>query len=397
MSRARIPACEARILLMEAQGLLANPTRRATAKTLAATIDALGFVQVDSINVVDRAHHITLGTRLEGYRDEHLTQLLARRSLFEHWTHDAAVIPTELFTHWKRRFRLAAQNPRTMRWLSRKIGNDPKAAIARVKRRLRRDGPLMTQDFEDDRSVKRGSWWDWSAPRATLEFLWRTGAVSIAGRRNFHKVYDLTERVFPDQHRLRATGPTQHLNWACSGALSRLGVAAPGELARFFSAVGPEEARAWCKREERAGRIVQVDVEDAQGGKLRRAFAAADWEERVSRCPSPPDGIRLLGPFDPVIRDRTRLLRRFGFEHHFEGFVPPPKRRWGYYVMPLLSADRFVGRIDPKLHRDRGVLEVKHVYWEQDVRPTRKLKRQLDTALEGFAKRIGASDVEHRG
>ncbi len=153
--------------------------------------------------------------------------------------------------------------------------------------------------------------------------------------------------------------------------MDRLVVATPGELAQFWNAVPPAEARTWCQEALRRRRIVEVKVEDEVDGAPRAAFASADWAERLERCTEPPPGIRLLSPFDPVIRDRRRLLRRFGFEHHFEGFVPKAKRRWGYYVLPLLEGDRFVGRIDPKLHRDRSVLEVKSVYWEPAFQPTR--------------------------
>ena len=119
-----------------------------------------------------------------------------------------------------------------------------------------------------------------------------------------------------------------------------------------------------------------------------------DWENRVRRAPSPPDRIRVLSPFDPVLRDRERALRRFGFEFRIECFVPAAKRRYGYYVMPLLEGERLVGRIDPRFDRKRGVLCVRRVFWEDGIRETRARSRRLDEALERFARQIGATAFE---
>jgi hypothetical protein len=218
--------------------------------------------------------------------------------------------------------------------------------------------------------------------------------VTIRGRRGFHKVYDLTQRVYPKECRLPSPRVRAQREWACSTAIERLGVATPGEIAHFWDAVTPAEAAAWCRSAERAGRIVPVEVEDAIAAKRRPAFALVDWQRRVARAPSAPPAMRLLSPFDPVIRDRTRLLRRFGFDYRFEAFVPPAKRRWGYYVLPVLAGDRFVARVDPKFHRDRAALELKSIHWEPGIRPTRARRKQLERALSVLAARIGAETIE---
>ncbi len=390
-----LSARDGRLLLMDAQGLLEDPRRAAGPAALGRLIDRLGFVQLDSINVIDRGHHLTLGTRLHAYRPRHLEHLLERkRSLFEHWTHDASAIPTSWYPHWKPRFRRFRESPRYRRWLETRIGPEPQKTIRRVKGRLRREGPLMSKDFEPPAGVKRESWWGWTPHKTALEFLWHTGEVTIAGRENFNKVYDLTDRVHPELARVRCPGPRQHVEWACETAMQRLAVATPGELADFWKTIGPAEAKAWCQRAERAGRIVPVEIEDAADGRARAAYAAADWQERLARAPEPPSALRLLGPFDPVIRDRRRLQRRFGFEYSFEAFVPSKKRIWGYYVLPILEGDRFVGRLDPKLHRDEQRLEVKRLDWESGVRDTRKRRRDLEDALAVLADRVGAVRVD---
>ncbi len=177
-------------------------------------IERLGFVQLDTINVVERAHQHILFTRLDEYRPAHLTRLLERdRKLFEHWTHDASVIPIDWFRYWRLRFRRYRErglgaNP----WWARRMGGEPERVIEHVRRRIEREGALMSKDFEHrwskeapssadtGKSVassepsESGAWWGWKPQKAALEYLWRVGELSVAGRINFHKVYDLTER-----------------------------------------------------------------------------------------------------------------------------------------------------------------------------------------------------------
>src|SRR5262249_40931846 len=158
-------------------------------------------------------------------------------------------------------------------------------------------------------------------------------------------------RVHPEAHATPEPEPEAHLEWACATAAERLVIFTPAELAGFWRAVGIANARAWCERGARAGSLVRVEVEQAGGGAREAAFALANFAERLRALPAAPEGTRLLAPFDPVIRDRARLFRRFGFDYRFEAFTPPAKRRYGYYVLPILEGERLVGRLDPKLHR----------------------------------------------
>ncbi len=395
MSLPTLPAEAARTLLLEGGGLLEDPGGRCGPARVRKRIQRLGFVQVDSINVLERAHHQTLQSRLDGYRREHLQRLLEKdRALFEHWTHDASIIPLEWFPYWRHRFAAVQRSPRFERWMTRKLGPDADRVIRRVARRIDREGPLMTRDFEDHREGPRTGWWDWKPERAALELLWRIGRISISGRREFHKVYDRTDRVFPGALSGRRPSAAAHRDWACREALKRLGVATPLEIARFFEAIPVAEARAWCQRAARRGACIAVEVAAEDGTDPRPAYALPDWERRVRRAPSPPDRMRILSPFDPVLRDRERAKRRFGFEFRIECFVPAAKRRHGYYVTPLLDGDRLVGRLDPRFDRKRGVLSVQRVFWEDGIRETRERGRRLDEALDRFARQIGATSFE---
>lgn len=389
-----VPTAAARRLLLGAQGLLADPTRKATPTTLAKLIDQMGFVQIDSINVVERAQHLTLGSRLDNYRHEHFAHLLeTKRHLFEHWTHDASVIPTAWFQHWQPRFKRYEEKLRSRPWWMQRIGTKPDKVLDAVRERIALEGPLRSQDFEHDRKGQAAGWWDWKPQKAALEYLWFTGELMVTRREKFQKVYDLTERVLPALATLPHPTEAEHIEWACRTAFERLVIATPKEIAEFWHSISIVQAKQWCEQAVQTGVLVAVLVE-ATHGKPRASFALRDWAQRLKKLPAPPDRMRLLSPFDPVLRDRARAARLFGFDYRFEAFVPEPQRKYGYYVLPILEGDRLIGRINPKFQRDRGVLEVRQVYWEPTIRVTKARQRKLEEALLRLAKLIGAERFE---
>ncbi len=389
-----IPTAYARRLFLGAQGLLADPARKATRATLARLIEQMGFVQLDSINTVERAHHLTLGSRLDDYRHEHFTHLLeTQRHLFEHWTHDASAIPTAWFAHWKPRFARYETDLRP-RWLSERMGKEAVKVLAHVRQRITDAGPLRSQDFEHERNGASAGWWDWKPQKVALEYLWFTGELMVTRREGFQKVYDLTERVLPAAATLTAPTETEHIEWACRTALERLVIATPKEIADFWHAISLAQVRQWCEQAAKTGEIVAVMVESNKGEAPRASYALHDWQTRLRKLPAAPDRMRLLSPFDPVIRDRARVSRLFGFDYRFEAFVPATKRRYGYYVLPILEGEQLIGRIDPKFQRDRGTLKVRKVFWEPGIKVTKARKKQLDEALARLANLIGAVNVE---
>ena len=390
----QVPAAAARRLLLGAQGLLDDPRRKATPEALYDLIQRLGFVQIDSINVVERAQHLILGARLQGYRPAMLTRLLERdRRLFENWTHDAAAIPTVWYPFWKFRFERYREAVLHHPWWKERVGPDPPRVFDHVRDRIAREGALMAKDFEDARPAGTDkAWWGWKPQKAALEYLWHTGEVAIARRINFHKVYELTERVLPAAHAAPRPSDAEHLDWACRSALERLGTATPSEIAGFWHAVPLAAARAWCARAAASGEIAAVAIAPADGSPPWQAYAVADWEIRAAALPPAPPRIRLLAPFDPILHDRRRTLRLFAFDYRFEAFVPEAKRQHGYYVLPILEGERLVGRLDPKLHRDRGLLEVRGLWWEPGVKETKGRRAALEAALDRLVRLVGAEE-----
>jgi uncharacterized protein YcaQ len=379
---------QARRHLLASCELSGPVNRQLSDRDLLGLIERLGFVQVDSINTLARAHHHILFSRNQTYRREQLARLIeSDASLFENWTHDASIIPSHCFPYWQHRF--ARDEPRLAeRWRKwRRAGFED--FLNGVVERIRHEGPLMARDFGKEINKTSGGWWDWHPEKTALEFLWRTGRLAIARREGFQKVYDLTERVLP-QHCLNAqVSHDSFVDWKCRGALERLVFATPGEIAGFWGAISPVEATAWCR--ERLGKdIIEVDVESADGSKPRSAFALAGTLEKSNGLASPPGRMRALSPFDPLIRDRARTQRIFDFHYRIEVFVPAAKRQYGYYVFPLLEGDRFIGRIDMKCNRDAGKLEVSGLWLEPKIKLTKGRRQALESELERIGRFAGA-------
>ncbi len=360
---------------------------------LLSLIDRLGFVQVDSINTVERAHHMILGARMPRYRPKHLARLLEKdRSLFEHWTHDAAIVPMQFYPYWKMRFdrdreRLIA------RWKSWRRG-DFEERFEDVLAHIRENGPTMSREVNPDDSGSTGGWWDWHPSKTALEFLWRTGELAICRRQGFQKVFDLSERVIPEK--LRAPRPTddETVNWACSAALNRLGFATSGEIAAFWDKVTPAEAKGWCLSQP-AEDLIEIDV-DCADGTVRTHYARPELLAEAEQLPELPTRIRILSPFDPALRNRNRAERLFGFHYRIEVFVPAAKRKYGYYVFPVLEGDRLIGRIDMKRAGPEAALAVTGFWPEHSVRMGKGRIEKLDSELHRLARFSGCNCVIYR-
>lgn len=382
----RIPNRVARHLWLSAQGLAPSPTGPLD---LLAIIRALGFVQLDTIQIVARAHHHILWSRNQNYREPMLDRLLARdRAVFEHFTHDASVLPMEFLPMWARQFRRKKQELDRAGWLK----NLPDAAArAAIKDRIRHEGPLSTHAFatKGDRARQM-----WSRPphKVGLDYMWYTGELATSHRINFSKYYDLAERVFPQALWPSHMPDQDQIDWLCHGALDRMGFGTPGDIQRFWDAVSRDEVRAWHQR----ATLQPVAVETADGG-LVEAVALPDIAARLATLSPPTGRLRILNPFDPVIRDRARLRRLFGFDYRVEMFVPAAKRVWGYYVFPILEGDRFVGRIEAKADRKASVLSVLHLWTEPGVAWPASRHRKLAAELDRMRRFVGLETVRWQG
>ncbi|MCA8898757.1 MAG: YcaQ family DNA glycosylase [Hyphomonas sp.] len=344
----------------------------------------MGFVQLDSIRVVSRAHDHIIWSRNQNYREPMLDRLMRRdRGVFEHFTHDASVIPMDFYPYWARQFRRLEEKVRGWEWHRGMLDEDGRTAIVE---RIRQEGPLSTKAFDTKIEGPR-EMWRRPPHKLALDYMWYAGELSTSHRENFTKFYDLTERVIPAHHRDDEPGEQDQVDWLCAGALTRLGFASEGEIYRFWGATDLGEVKAWTARQTD---LVPARVETADGSWIN-ALATENIEADLAGLQEATSRLRILNPFDPVIRDRNRLQRLFGFDYRIEIFVPAAKRTWGYYVYPLLEGDRFVGRLEAKADRAAGTLTVDKLWVEPGVRWTPARAEKLEAELARFAR---LADVE---
>ncbi|MGI3186471.1 winged helix-turn-helix domain-containing protein [Nioella aestuarii] len=385
MAELKIDNRTARRLWLHSQGLGATPSGPLD---LPAMIHALGFVQLDTIQVVSRAHHHILWSRNQNYREPMLDRLLAKdRAVFEHFTHDASVLPMEFLPMWRRQFdRMRAYYDRAG-WVK---GLPDAAERQKIKDRIAREGALSTHAFDTKIEGER-QMWHRPPHKLALDYMWYAGELATCHRVNFTKFYDLAERVFPEQLREVELSEADQIDWLCNAALDRMGFGALGDVQRFWDAVTRDEVRRWSE----AANLVPVTIQGADGS-WTSAVAAPNIEDRLAGLSPVTSRLRILNPFDPVIRDRNRLSRLFGFDYRVEMFVPAAKRIWGYYVFPILEGDRFVGRIEVKADRKASCLDVLNLWVEPGVKWTAARASKLDAELDRMARFVGVESVHRK-
>ncbi|MEP4035234.1 crosslink repair DNA glycosylase YcaQ family protein [Pseudophaeobacter sp.] len=393
MATARLDNTQARRLFMDRHALLEPPSGGSKGADLLQLISRLGFVQLDSINTVARAHDMILYSRRPSYRPKHLTDLYhGGGALFEHWTHDAAMIPLAYYPQWHLRFQRDEDLLRK-RWRNwRRDGFEQQ--FERVLTHIRDHGPVSSSDLGKDEKKSSGGWWDWHPSKTALEYLWRTGALTVIGRSGFQKRYDLTERVIEEALHAPADqlDPGVTVDWLCNNALDRLGFATPGELAAFWDTASNAEARSWCQEAKARGEIEEIEIA-ATDGSLRKCFARPEVIEQAAELGPAPGRMRVLSPFDPMLRDRKRAERLFGFHYRIEVFTPAPKRQYGYYVFPLIEGQKMVGRIDMKADRAADCLRVTGLWPERRVTFTPARIKRLEAELDRAARFSGLGAV----
>ena len=372
---------DARRLWIDAQGLSKAPTGPLD---VLGVIKALGFVQLDTIRTVSRAHHHILWSRNQNYREPMLWKMLAEdRSVFEHFTHDASILPVDMYPVWQWQF----QNME--RKLQKRSWHKDKKLLAHVKGRISAEGPLSTHAF-DTKINSESEMWARPPHKLALDYMWLTGALSVSHRENFSKFYDLSQRVIPDSLRQQGMGNHEQLDWLCREALSRLVFGTYADIGRFWGAASAREVTNWTKTQKRGLQDVEIECAD---GKWMKALAPVDIEQRVQNVCPPTSRLRILSPFDPLIRDRVRLKRLFGLEYKIEIFIPAAKRQWGYYVYPLLEGSRFVGRIEVRAQRKESQLQVLGFWPEPGARWTSRRTAKLGAELKRLSRLAGVRDI----
>jgi uncharacterized protein YcaQ len=355
---------EARRIAIAAQGLAAPRPSRVDARALHAMVDALGAVQIDSVNVLVRSHYLPAWSRLGAYDMAALDALAhqAPRSVFEYWGHAASLMPVAL--HPLLRWRMARAHLHA--WKSVARISKRKRFVADVLAVVAERGPIGAGDIELGKRARNKGWWEWSDAKIAVEWLFFSGQITSAARRGFERLYDLTDRVLPANVIAAPTPSEADANRALIDRAGRaLGIATERDLRDYFR-LRPFAARHAIAELVQAGTLVAVTVDGA------RVYLHRDAETAVA---IDRDRAALVSPFDSLVWSRERTEQMFGMRYRLELYVPQDKRVHGYYVLPFLLGDALVARVDLKADRAAGVLRVQAAHREP------KSPRQTASAL----------------
>ena len=375
---------QARRIALAAQGFGARAPRSPGAAAVRRTVARLGLLQIDSVNVLARAHYLPLFSRLGGY-DRALLERdawgpLRARLLFEYWAHEASLLPLDLHPLLRWRMERAARGEIGYATL-RRFATDRRAEADAVLARIAAEGALTAADFEN--GTGRGGWWQWSEAKHALEWLFWSGRITTATRRGtFARAYDLTERVLPAAVLALPTPTPGEAQRALIDRSARaLGVATAADLRDYYR-LKPADADHAIAALEEAGTLLPVRVE---------GWSPRAWLHRDARLPRRVPGDALLAPFDPLIFERGRTERLFGLRYRIEIYVPQERRTHGYYVLPFLMDEALVARVDLKADRRSGTLLARRITIEPGV-PAETMPR-LRAELERMAAWLGLSTV----
>ena len=388
-----------RRFLLEAQDLLGDhhyrPAAVATSGQVLREIRRLEAVQLDPVAAVERNQHLVLAARVPGYTPARLQRLLAQRRIFEYWGHAACVFPIEdypIFEHKRR------QTRRRLRSDFERVRPVARAVLAR----LEREGPLPARAFTSAQRVH--GWWDVKGPRTkvtshALNLLAYVGQVMVIRREGLERHFDLPERVVPPEllGRARDIDPREADRALLMKYMRAYRIFDLRDWAFGWRRVPGLNRRAIVEKLIRAGTVIPLQIDGVRGsyymlaedeGRLRRHERRASQTQQITDAP-----IRFLAPLDNLLWRRERVRDFFDFHYTWEVYVPPAKRAFGYYTMPILAGDRLIGRFDPRLDRERGHLLINLLHLERGVQATARLRTALEVALHAFARFHGASDL----
>jgi uncharacterized protein len=388
MPRLLLPLRAVAATFLQRQHLASPRSVPLTAARLRRFVEDVGGVQLDSINVVDRAHHLTLWSRFGPYDRTTLDRLVyERRVLFEYWAHAACLVPTSALRWWRRAMLdYRVRHTGWSAWLKR----NPRT-VARVLEAVRANGPMTNSEFASTRRARIGSWWSWKPAQHALHYLWMTGALAVKSRRHFQKRFDLFERVIPGVGDLEVATPEAFARWHVERSLAAMGAATEADLAgyltfpRFLPRVRREALQAMLE----TGRVVEIAVEGSVARWIALAGDVAPLR-RAADAKRPAHGTTMLCPFDSLLWSRERVARLFGFQYRIEVYTRAADRIHGYYTMPILHDGELIGRVDAKAHRAERRLEIRHVHFEPwfaagQPSPTAAAALDVDAALAGVS------------
>jgi len=394
MPRPALPLPAVTALFLQRQHLARPRASRLTAGRLGRFVEDVCGLQIDSINVLERAHYLTVWSRFGPYDRARLDRLVYRRRLlFEYWAHAACLVPTSMLPWWRRAMLdYRVRHTGWSNWLRRNA-----KVLSLVKASVQANGPMGNADFEGRRPAGgRRGWWNWKPVQHALHYLWMTGALTVHSRRHFQKRFDLLERAMPDVLGIEAVSSEEFQRWHLERSLHAMGAATEADLSRYlsFPRFTPGARRAALRSMAERGEIAEIEVEGSPGRWLALARDLPVLA-RAGRAHAPSRGTTLLSPFDSLLWHRDRVARLFGFDYRIEVYTPGPRRVHGYYTLPILHHGHLIGRLDAKAHRAERWLEVRHAHFEPwfasvQAPPAGGARVDQDEALAGLGEALGS-------
>ncbi|MGD9487339.1 MAG: winged helix-turn-helix domain-containing protein [Calditrichaceae bacterium] len=391
METISIPLEKARNLILKSQLLDGAETLPEGRQGILHIINKLGYVQIDTIAIIKRAHHHTFWTRALDYHENMLHDLQTTdRAVFEYWGHAMSYLPMSDYRFFLPRMK-NFENP-SSKWAKHQFQQSGHL-LQPVLERIRDEGPLSSKDFSHPSDKKGGTWWDWKPAKVALELLFWRGDLMITERKNFQKIYDLTERVLPSTLNVTMPDKEELGRFLVKRALSAFGVANAGEIQKYLQPETSRDSDLQVANKDvlktainhllEEKEITPIKIEGIDNSVFYAQSAALKYSAHLQ---SDPPRIHLLSPFDNLIIQRDRLKSLFGFDYTLECYLPEKKRKFGYFTLPILFGERFVARLDPKADRKKKTLLIQNLVFEPHFNEYDKFFAVFANKLAEFAR-----------
>jgi uncharacterized protein len=383
---------QARNIHLYALGLLNPPEKPATKSDVLQKIKDMSVLQIDTISVINRSPYLVLWSRIGDFDIRWVEELLHERALFEYWSHEACFLPIEDYPLY--RALILSKKARAFHWSKEWITANKKDAN-RVLEYVKINGPTMSAHFTKIKRQKEGwpasngfgvanaGWWNWKVEKMALDMLYTQGKLTIVGRKNFHRIYDITENAIAEEYLNQKLKVSDVYMELVERTVKHLGIVKRSWVPDYFR-IKKTVCYPIFDKLIKKKKLVPIDVE----GFTEKLYMHVDSMRLVQSAVNgklTPSHTTFLSPFDPLVWDRKRTLELFNFDYRIECYTPAPKRIYGYFTLPILYKGEIIGRMDAKAHRKEGVFEVKALHFEKWFAPDEECFDELSNVLQKFA------------
>lgn len=370
--------------ILQKQGILTE----SPAQSVLEVAKRIHNIQIDTISVVARSHDLTIFTRFPNYQERAVWDLQKRKQLFESISHALCLLPINAYPFYNWLMNLYRQSPKSPYWTKWIQSNQH--VIDQVYNAIKQEGALSSKDFKVPPERKSKGWWAWKSEKRALEYLFHTGQLLIQYRKGFQKFYDLPERVLPPDIDHEPMPIDKVPDYLCDKTFDSFGIGNHQEVRSYLNSRAtrhlwnnkPERITNFLDEQVKENKLTQVKINTIKEPQYIRT---QDLDLLLNNDPSPTKQVHLINPFDNLIRERSLLAKYWQFNYTLEAYTPAAKRKYGYYLMPILDRHQFIGKLEPKVHRKEHVLEIKSFFFEPDYRATRQSFERLYTGIHAFA------------